>query len=208
MIHYIKGKVTETFDNMIVIENNGIGYEMTVPSTSALYIASPDAEVTAYTAMIVRENDVSLFGFDDRESLMMFHMLQTVSGIGAKAAVSILSALTVSDIKKAIVFNDPDTLARAQGVGKKTAQRVVLELKDKVDADALSASPGGVQGVQAVSGGGTDAGGLSEISDAITALVSLGYTKADASEAVAAAGIENGKAEDYIKAALKKLSKY
>lgn len=207
MIHYIKGKVTETFDNMIVIENNGIGYEMTVPSSSALYIASPDAEVTAYTAMIVREDDVSLYGFDDRESLRMFRMLQTVSGIGAKAAVSILSALTVSDIKKAIVFNEPDTLARAQGVGKKTAQRVVLELKDKVDADALSASPAGVQGSQAAAVKG-DAGGISEISDAITALVSLGYTKADASEAVAACGLENATAEQYIKAALKKLSKY
>ncbi len=207
MIHYIKGKVTETFDNTIVIENNGIGYEMTVPSSSALYIASPDIEVTAYTAMVVREDDVSLYGFDDRESLKLFRMLQTVSGIGAKAAISILSALSVSEIKKAIVFNDPDMLARAQGVGKKTAQRVVLELKDKIEEASFNGLPEG----DGKSLAGNIAEGSSEkfeaISDAISALVMLGYTKADASEAVAKTGLENVSAEDYIKAALKKLSK-
>lgn len=208
MIHYIKGKVTETFDNIIVIENNGIGYEMTVPSSSALYIASSETEVTAYTAMVVREDDVSLYGFDDRESLKMFRMLQTVSGIGAKAAVSILSALTVNDIKKAIVFNDPDMLSRAQGVGKKTAQRVVLELKDKVDAESLSGSPGGDGRAVAAAAAGAASGELEAISDAISALVMLGYTKADASEAIAKTGLENASAEDYIKAALKKLSKF
>ncbi|MBR5228921.1 MAG: Holliday junction branch migration protein RuvA [Firmicutes bacterium] len=208
MIHYIKGRVTEVFDDMIVIENNGIGYEMTVPSSSALYIASSDTVVTAYTAMVVREDDVSLYGFDDRESLRMFRMLQKVNGIGAKAAVAILSALTVTDIKKAIVFNDPDTIARAKGVGKKTAQKVVLELKDSIDADSLSGSPAGVAGVQSAASGRGDSGEITAISDAIDALVMLGYTKSDASEAIAASGLDHASAEDYIKAALKKLSRF
>ena len=207
MIHYIKGRVTETFDDMIVIENNGIGYEMTVPSTSALYLASPDTEVTAYAAMMVREDDVSLYGFDDRESLRMFRMLQKVSGIGAKAAVAILSALTVTDIKKAIIFNDPDTISRAKGIGKKTAQKIVLELKDSIDADSLNGAESGMAVAGAAAGRG-DTGEISAISDAIDALVMLGYTKSDASEAIAASGLEHGSAEDYIKAALKKLSKF
>ncbi len=202
MLHYIKGCVEDTFENGVVIENNGIGYELNVPSTSALYAAPAGETVIAYTAMIVREDNVSLYGFDDRESLAMFRMLTTVSGIGAKAAVSVLSALTASEIKKAIVFNDPDTLSKAQGVGKKTAQRIVLELKDKVGADAFS---GGNETPDLAN----DRNVLTGITEAVSALVALGYSKSEASEAVAAAGLENGaEAEEYIKAALKKLSKF
>ena len=100
MIHYIKGRITETTDTGVVIERNGIGYELTVPSLSAVYMAPPDQEVTVYTAMIVREDDVSLYGFDDRESLKLFRLLMTVSGIGAKAAVAVLSALSPAEVQE------------------------------------------------------------------------------------------------------------
>lgn len=201
MLHYIKGRVADTFENGVVIENNGIGYELNVPSTSALYAALGGGEVTAYTAMIVREDNISLYGFDDRENLAVFRMLTTVSGIGAKAALAVLSALTSSEIKKAIVFNDPDTLAKAQGVGKKTAQRIVLELKDKVEASAFA------DGIETSGSPGGNA--LTGVTEAVSALVALGYSKSEASEAVASTGLEDGaEAEEYIKAALKRLSKF
>lgn len=200
MIHYIKGRVTETYDGGVVVENNGIGYELTVPALSAVYMAPADQEVTVYTAMIVREDDVSLYGFDDRESLQMFRLLMTVSGIGAKAAVSILSALSPSEVQKAVVFNDPDTLSRAQGVGKKTAQRIVLELKDKLEGRVFG------EREKAVAAEAAD-DALGSISEAVAALVSLGYSKSEAAEAVASCGLSDVSAEEYIRAALKKMSR-
>lgn len=202
MIHYIKGRITETTDTGVVIERNGIGYELTVPSLSAVYMTPPDQEVTVYTAMIVREDDVSLYGFDDRESLKLFRLLMTVSGIGAKAAVAVLSALSPAEVQKAVVFNDPDTLARAQGIGKKTAQRIVLELKDKLEDAALTMSDGG-----AAAAALPESDPMGSISEAVSALMSLGYSRSEASEAVASCGLTDTAAEEYIRAALKKLSR-
>ncbi len=202
MIHYIKGRITETTDTGVVIERNGIGYELTVPSLSAVYMTPPDQEVTVYTAMIVREDDVSLYGFDDRESLKLFRLLMTVSGIGAKAAVAVLSALSPAEVQKAVVFNDPDTLARAQGIGKKTAQRIVLELKDKLEDAALTMSDGG-----AAAAALPESDPMGSISEAVSALMSLGYSRSEASEAVASCGLTDAAAEEYIRAALKKLSR-
>lgn len=202
MIHYIKGRITETTDTGVVIERNGIGYELTVPSLSAVYMAPPDQEVTVYTAMIVREDDVSLYGFDDRESLKLFRLLMTVSGIGAKAAVAVLSALSPTEVQKAVVFNDPDTLARAQGIGKKTAQRIVLELKDKLEDAALTMSDSG-----AAAAALPESDPMGSISEAVSALMSLGYSRSEASEAVASCGLTDAAAEEYIRAALKKLSR-
>lgn len=203
MIHYIIGRVTETIDGGVVIESNGIGYELVMPALSAAYMASPDKEIKVYTAMTVREDDVSLYGFDDRESLSLFRLLTTVSGIGAKAAISILSSLSPAEIQKAVVFNDPDTLSRAQGVGKKTAQRIVLELKDKLEDKVFEASGGKAAAVAAES----EENPLGSISEAVSALIALGYSKSEASEAVASCGLEDASAEEYIKAALKKLSR-
>lgn len=206
MIHYIKGVVAGTFPGGAVIENNGIGYEVIMPSLSSVYMAPPERQVTVYTAMIVREDDVSLYGFDDRESLALFRLLTTVSGIGAKAAISILSSLTAEEIKKAVVFNDPDTLARAQGVGKKTAQRIVLELKDKLEDQVFGAAPERGAGARAAAAGEDDP--MSGVSEAVSALVALGYSKSEAAEAVASSGLEDASAEEYIRAALKKLSRF
>ena len=169
MIHYIKGTVAETSAGGVVIENGGIGYEIIMPSLSAACAAPPGREVTVYTAMIVREDGVSLYGFDDRQSLSLFRLLTTVSGIGAKAAVSILSSLTADEIQKAVVFNDPDTLSRAQGVGKKTAQRIVLELKDKVEGMISGSAGNAAAQATAASGGGPG----DSVSEAVAALVSL-----------------------------------
>ncbi len=211
MIHFIKGRVVDTFEGGIVLENGKIGYEIHVPALSAVYLASADEEVTVYTAMMVREDDVSLYGFDDRDSLKVFQLLRTVSGVGAKAAISILSALSVSQVRQAVMFGDPDTLSKAQGIGKKTAQRIVLELKDKIEkihfsginasSEALatksSMSPGEISGENS----------SKEFNDAVAALMALGFSKAEASEAIVLSGLEGASAEEYIKAGLKSLSR-
>lgn len=119
MIHYLRGTVTMVFDGGIVLETGGVGYKVFVPDNSPLYAAGGKDEITVYTVMIVREDDMSLYGFHDSASLDLFQLLRTVNGVGAKAALSILSAIPVDQIKKAIVFDDAKTLTRANGIGKK-----------------------------------------------------------------------------------------
>lgn len=199
MLNFIRGKVAGSYGNVIIIENNGIGFEVHMPSSSAAFMAAENTEITVYTAMIVREDDISLYGFDDRESQQMFFLLTGVSGIGSKGALAILSALTVQEIRRAIAFEDAGMLSKAQGVGKKTAQRIVLELKDKIDPSTLSQETE----ITESSGRGTASSGAAE---AIEALVSLGYSKTEAADAVAASGLKDGSAEEYIRIALKRLS--
>ncbi len=191
MIHYLKGEITMTFDGGVVIEAGGLGYEVFVPTGSPLYNKIGGGPVLVYTAMMVREGDVSLYGFDNKEALTLFRRLLTVNGVGEKAAMSILSAMPAGEVKKAIVFEDVAMLSRANGVGKKTAQRIVLELKDKLE----------------------DVGGFAEaaekvVSDsgkteAISALMSLGFSRSEAVSALAGVAEENLTTEEYIKAALR-----
>ena len=206
MFNYIKGIVTGTFQNGIVLENSGIGFELNVPANSALYLVPAGEQVTVYTCMAVREDDISLYGFDTREELDMFKMLTTVSGIGNRGAIAVLSALSVGEIRKAILLDDPDTLAKAQGIGKKTAQKIVIELKDKIGRiSAEEAENAPVSG--AAGGNRIKDSALSAVDDAIAALMALGYSKSEAAESVAAVGSKANTAEDYIKFALKNLQK-
>ena len=194
MLHYIKGVVTETMPGMVCIENNGIGYEVYVPDGSAVLLSGENETVTIYTAMMVREDDVSLYGFTDKESLAMFRLLQTVQGIGAKAAMSILSALPVRDLKKAIAFEDAASIQKANGVGKKTAQRVVLELKDKVGP--VDAGEGDIPAAAApVKGSSKD--------QAMQALMALGFTRTEAMNSLAGVTQEDLTVQEYIKLALR-----
>ncbi|MDF3003461.1 MAG: ruvA, partial [Bacillota bacterium] len=134
MFHYIKGVAAMRFEGGIVIETGGIGYEIFVPDNSPVYLAESGQTVMVYTVMAVREDDVSLYGFHDKETLELFKKLITVNGVGAKAAMSILSIMPAGEIKKAIVFEDAAALTKANGIGKKIAQRITLELKDKMGA--------------------------------------------------------------------------
>lgn len=191
MFHYIKGNVTMKFEGGVVIEANGIGYEVFVPDNSPVYLSESRDTVLVYTAMIVREDDVSIYGFHDKEALDLFRKLMTVNGVGAKAAMAILSSMPVSEIKKAIVFDDSATLTKANGIGKKIAQRITLELKEKMGA----------------------IGGLAEAADrvaydsgkteAINALISLGYSRSEAVSAMAGITEDDLTTEEYIKKALK-----
>lgn len=196
MIHFIRGKLAILNPGSIVIENNGIGYGLTVPENSSFFLSKEGEEVFAYTSMIVREDDISLYGFSDRETQRMFHRLMSVTGVGAKAAMAILSAMPLQELIRAILFEDAVTLTRANGIGKKSAQRIVLELKDKVEAaDGLNAGT-----VQALTGSPTDARG-----EAADGLMALGYTKSEALTALSKIPEEELSAEEYIKKALKRL---
>lgn len=193
MLHYIKGTITMKFAGGVVVENNGIGYEVNVPENSPLYLTSSQETVLVYTAMMVREDDISLYGFSEQESIGLFRKLLTVSGVGAKAAMALLSAMSVGALKKAIVFEDVTTLTKANGIGKKTAQRIVLDLKEK-----LGTVDGLEDAVEVLRG---DSGRT----EATNGLMALGYSKSEAVSAIAAVGETDLSTEEYIKRALKKL---
>ena len=195
MFRYIKGTIEMKLAESVVVECGGVGFELMVPQNSRLYLAHEGSEVTVFTYMSVREDDISMYGFDDEEGLSLFEKLITVNGIGAKAAMAILSAMPASDVKKAIVFEDAAMLTRANGIGKKTAQRIVLELKDKMkelpDADGVPVEAG-------------DAGEQSQKSEAIAALIALGYSRTEAASSLVGAD-EGLSVEEYIKIALKNM---
>ena len=131
MISYIIGDVREINEESFVIENNNMGY-LIKSSLSTLAIIELNNEYKIYTSLQVREDDMSLYGFYSKDELDMFLLLTSVSSIGPKNAIGVLSSLGVEDIKLAIVNNDIDTLTKAKGIGKKTASRIILELMDKV----------------------------------------------------------------------------
>lgn len=193
MFHYIKGIVTMKFDGGVVLEASGIGYEIFLPDNSSIYLAKDDEAIMVYTAMIVREDDISIYGFAEKESIQLFRKLMTVSGVGAKAALAILSVMPVQEIKKAIVFGDSATLTRANGIGKKSAERIILELKDKLGAVGGLADEVAPMVVM---------GGKSE---AVDALMGLGYSKSEAMTAIAGIAEDNLTTEEYIKQALKRI---
>ena len=195
MLHYIKGVITETMPGMVCIENNGIGYEVHVPETSRAYLTQEGEVIILYTAMMVREDDISLYGFTEKEALGMFRLLQTVQGVGAKAAMSILSALSLRDLKRAIAFEDVGAITKANGVGKKTAQMVVVKLKDKVGDISDLDLPEGAPMPSLVPGSNKD--------EAVSALMALGFSKSEAMASLAGVTDEGLTTQEYIKLALR-----
>ena len=146
MISYIKGTIAAVGENFAVIENNGIGFKLFMPgiSLASLYAGQPDVKL--YTYMAVREDDISLFGFTGKDELEMFTMLIQVSGVGPKGAIGILSSMTVDTLRLAIAAEDPKMISQAKGVGKKTAEKIVIELRGKVDKNILEGSEEAGQG--------------------------------------------------------------
>lgn len=199
MLHYIKGILAIKMESQIVVEAGGLGYEITVPANSSVYLAHEGEEITVYTAMMVREDDVSLYGFGSKAELDTFRKLITVSGVGAKAAVAILSAMPLNEVHQAIILEDAKALTRANGIGKKTAERIVLELKDKFGHLEDAALP---SGHDAVISAGDAADNRTE---AANALMALGYTKGEAVNALASVKDTDLTVEEYIKQALKRL---
>ena len=197
MIGFLRGTLAEKGDNYITVDVNGVGYQVFVPANTSAYLSAEGEEVLVYTSLIVREDDVSLFGFSGRGELDLFKKLIGISGVGPKAAVSILSAFTLDQLRQAIVFEDARALQRANGVGKKTAERIVLELKDKFAGENAAETAGSYDK--------QDSHVQSGRSEAIDALMALGYTRGEAASALASVTETDLTAEAYIKLALKNL---
>ena len=197
MIRYIKGIFHPALDGTVIVENaSGVGFEINIPTGSRLYKMPEGSEVKVFTSMQVREDDISLYGFAEREELELFELLLKVSGIGAKGAMSIMSAFSVDELKFAIAAGDTKTISRANGIGKKTAERLVLELKDKVTA--VDIATGEIITFEDEQTGDDRA-------EAVSALMALGYNRNEATSAVARIKGEGLTVEDYIKQALKRL---
>lgn len=196
MISYIKGTLAHRGESYIILENGGIGYQIFV--SAGFLSRMPDAgkEIKIFTYMSVKEDGISLFGFTSKEEQEMFLKLLTVGGVGPKGALGFLSQLTPQEIVMAILSADAKTLSKAPGVGKKTAQRVILELKDKCTTEDALAVP-----MEMVDG---DAVGGAKF-EAIEALTALGYSRSEAAKAVGMVAAEGMTTEDILKAALKKM---
>ena len=209
MFYYIEGKLAHLDYGFAVIDANGVGYKMTITQTT--YEAMPPHHsvseapiVRLYTYLAVREDGIELFGFASDSELEAFKLLITVSGIGPKAAVSILSVFTPDKLFMTILNEDTKAIAKANGIGVKTAARIVLELKDKI-----SKSFGDVATVPEKAGAPTVnlPVGSSKLSDAQSALLVLGYTKSEVVAALRGVDISNKETDDIIRLALKNLSR-
>ena len=198
MIRYIKGIYSMNVNGGIVIEtSSGIGMEVFLPMNSPIYKYSEGDSIMVYSSMIVKEDDMKLYGFHNRESLEIFELLITVSGVGAKGAMAIVGTLSSEELKRAIAFEDAKEISKANGIGKKTAERIILELKDKVGkADLQVPSQDIPSGIASSS---------DSRSEAINALIALGYTKAEAFSAISSINDEGLTSEEYIKKGLKNL---
>lgn len=202
MIAYIKGILTnETPDTVWVETEGGVAYEIFVPSSIINFLPPLNEEVKLYTYLNVKEDLMQLFGFIDKDELDMFKLLITVNGIGPKGALSILSFISPDDIRFAILAGDSKTISKAPGIGTKTASRVILDLKDKVDLEDTFENSLNKKGVAASTGSFNDIK-----RDAIEALTALGYNGTEAMKSVNKISITEGMtAEDLIKAALKEI---
>ena len=203
MYAFIEGIVEHKSSGELVINAGGVGY-LLLCSQSTLSAAPPRGEFARiYTHLSVREDAMELFGFTSQEEKAMFLRLTSISGIGPRTALGVLAAMPLSDLTLAILTGDAATLCRAPGIGKKTAQRITLELKDKLSAEDL---PAGTQAVNLPSSSGTD----SAVGEAILALQSLGYTQSEAARAVSAAHQDAGDragADDLVRLALRGMMK-
>jgi Holliday junction DNA helicase RuvA len=203
MYAFIEGIVEHKSSGELVINAGGVGY-LLLCSQSTLSAAPPRGEFTRiYTHLSVREDAMDLFGFTSQEEKAMFLRLTSISGIGPRTALGVLAAMPLPDLTLAILTGDAATLCRAPGIGKKTAQRITLELKDKLSAEDL---PAGTQAVSLPGSSGAD----SAVGEAILALQSLGYTQSEAARAVSAAHQDAGDgagSDDLVRLALRGMMK-
>ena len=202
MYAYIKGILAEITEDAIIVENQGIGYEIAVPGQVFDYLPSVGEEVKIYTYHYVREDAILLYGFLTKEDVRIFKMLIGVSGIGPKGALAILSVLSTDDLRFAILGDDAKAIAKAPGVGAKTAQRVIIELKDKLSLEDAFEQKLANQAQKAEL---NPAVGVKN--EAILALTSLGYSQSEALKVLQGNEISpDDQVEDVLKMALKQMA--
>ncbi|NLP46974.1 MAG: Holliday junction branch migration protein RuvA [Epulopiscium sp.] len=197
MISYIKGSLVAIEETQIIVEANGIGYQLLIPTSSISRLPSLESQVHIFTHLQVREDGFILYGFLDKEELEIFQQLISVTGIGPKVGIGILSSLTPSEVYFAILGDDIKSLCKAPGIGKKTAQRMILELKDKLSMENMSHNLN------------TKKEKTSQIikDEAIAALIALGYQRNEAFRVIQNIKItDRSNVEEVIKEGLKRLT--
>ena len=196
MITYVKGELTDIYDNYVVVEAFGIGYEIMVPASIVMGLPPMGNIVKIYTYQYVREDSLDLYGFLTKEDLKVFKLLITVNGIGPKGALNILSVISPDELRLAVISDDVKAIQKAPGIGNKTAQKLIIELKDKLSIDNVS-----VRNDSMVNVGNTPR------DEAVEALVALGYSSSEAVKAVRSVdNADSMDSESLLKAALKKLA--
>lgn len=201
MIKYLNGTLAEVDTDSIVVEVNGIGYGVNVPVSVIENVREIGSNIKIYTYMNVKEDDVSLFGFLTKDELEIFKRVISVSGIGPKGGLAILSTLSADDLRFAVLSDDAKAISKTPGIGLKTASKLILELKDKFDLqEAFDKKSNNVMQ--------TSVRNNTEAQDAIEALVALGYTSTDALKAVRSLDIDdNISSGNIVKMALKVIGK-
>ena len=200
MIGYIKGSLEAKTGEYVILETGGIGYKVFMSSPSMERLGEMGKMVKVFTYMRVREDYVSLYGFCTNEELRMFELLLSVSGIGAKSAISILSAITPSSFALAVISNDLAKLKKLPGVGAKSAQRIILELQDKLKTEEAISKGEEMMTASLVQGN-------DEVAEAMSALQVLGYTRRECEQAFEKMDTSRLGVEEMIKAALKNLAR-
>lgn len=200
MIAFVRGTAVDMTENSVIVEAGGIGYEIYMTGTDLSQIHMGE-EVKIHTYFNVREDAMQLYGFRSKDDLQMFKLLLGVNGVGPKAALGVLAGITADELRFAILSDDVKTLSKAPGIGKKTAQKLILELKDKMKLeDAFEFKLAHEQERAAVGAGGVSDGRQ----EAVEALVALGYSSADALRAVRkVTDVPPDDVEGLLKAALK-----
>ena len=198
MYEYIKGSLEQKTNNYVVIEANGIGYRVFMPAKSIEGFGEIGDKVKAYTYYYVREDNISLYGFTSNEELRMFELLISVSGIGAKSAIVVLSEISPSSFALAVVSDDVTKLTKIPGIGKKTAARIILELKDKLKSEQTIEAKEEIS--EAINNSNKD-------SEAIAALQVLGYTRKEIEKVFESIDVKNLELEEIIKQSLKYLAR-
>ncbi|MDO5713205.1 MAG: Holliday junction branch migration protein RuvA [Tissierellia bacterium] len=174
MIDFIKGKIHTIGEDFVVLEQNGIGYHITSTSWTLSRLQEGDIAML-YTVMVVREDGIYLFGFAHQDERIMYQLLTTVKGVGPKVAINALSGISVSDFRQAILSDNHKLLQQAPGIGKKTAERIILELRDKISKESFESHIEVSDNLSPKN---------KEKEEAIEALISLGYTYGEASRAL------------------------
>ena len=197
MIYYIKGRIAETGMESVILDNHGIGFKIfTTGRVLQDLVRQGKEEVLLYTHLQIKEDERVLYGFPERSDIRVFRQLISVSGVGPKAALAILNVMTVEELYYAIQSGDSKAIAKAQGVGPKTAQRLVVDLKGSFDIGSTTLEADGF-------GEGTEQNVISETAEALT---SLGYSNMDALRAIKKVeGAESMTVEQLLSAALRKL---
>ena len=194
MIASLRGRLTLKQAPTIIIECHGVGYEVETPMSTFLELPPTGDELFLFTHMVVREDSQTLFGFATEEEQALFRMLLKISGVGAKMGLAVLSSMSVDGFRRCVEYEDAASLVRVPGIGKKTAERLIIEMRDRIDAPSAQTGTTKVQ---------VDAGAKSE---AVDALISLGYKPREVQKLIGELDIDGKSAEDIIRLALRQVA--